>query len=159
LINTGGTNLSGSATTSITGISGKQAVLVYLKNASMDTANSQVNLRINNDSGTNYTWNGVKQDAAANTTFPATTSYFAVSGNSSNIASVTNSTTIIMGTKATSGQMFIQNNGAGSASGGANQYGLSTNGFYTCSAAVTSIQIDATSGLFDAGQVFVYGMD
>lgn len=159
LINTGGTALTGAATITVTGISNQQSLYVFIQNASSTNANAQINLTINGDTGANYSWAGTKHDAAANARFDAVgVGYFAISGNSSVTTSSSTAGVLLLGTKATSGFMFMQNNGMGSAAGGANQYGLSTNGNYACSAAVTSINVICTNGNFDAGTVFVYGM-
>jgi len=159
LINTGGTALTGADTITVSGISNKQSLYVFIQYASSVNANAQINLTINGDTGAKYSWAGIKHDAAANARFDgAGAGYFAISGNSSVTSSSTTAGVLLLGTKATSGFMFMQNNGMGSAVGGANQYGLSTNGYYECSAAVTSISVISTNGNFDAGTVYVYGM-
>jgi hypothetical protein len=162
LINTGGTTLSGSSTVTISGISNKQSIFIYVLYASVGSATAaQMRLRINGDTGSNYSWAGTKLNASSNEHFPGdNTSYFAISQNSNNANSSTVSSTLLLGTKATSGVMFMQNNANASAASGSNQYGLATNGFYKCSAAVTNITFyNPDSVNFDEGTIFVYGMD
>ncbi len=160
LINTGGTALTGATTITVSGISNKQALYVFIQYASSVNANAQIQLRINADSGANYTWAGIKHNAAANERSDGDAdTYFNISGNSSVATSSTTAGVMLLGTKATSGIMFMQNVGMGSAAGGSNQYGISSNGYYKPSAAVTSISVISSSGNFDAGTVFVYGMD
>ena len=159
LINTGGTALTGASTITVSGISNKQSIYVFIQYASSVNANAQIQLQVNGDSGANYTWAGIKLNASDNERSDGGgDTYFNISGNSSVTTSSTTAGIMLLGTKATSGIMFMQNVGMGSAVGGSNQYGIASNGYYACSAAVTSISVISSSGNFDAGTVYVYGM-
>lgn len=63
LLNSGGTSLSG-ATTTISGISGKDSIYVIWKNVAMTTGGGAWTLTFNSDTSANYTFFGGKQQAS-----------------------------------------------------------------------------------------------
>jgi len=159
LLNSGGTTLTGAQTITVSGISGQQAIMVRITGASSSGAARRMYLRINGDtSGSNYTFSGVRHTSAGNLLENGTDYGIPFGQMSDNAASTVAGVATILGTSSTSGEMEISSNGMGSVSGGTGQLGFSLHGFYTASAAVTSISVFCETTDFDAGTIFVYGM-
>jgi hypothetical protein len=158
LLNSGGTALTGAATITVSGISNQQAIMVRVSVASSADVNTRIYLRINGDTASNYTRGGVQQAAASNTVTNQADYGIPFGNMSDNGASGVSGIATILGTASSSGIMAISSDGMGSVSGGSGQQGFSVHGFYSSSAAVTSISVFSESGNFDAGTLFVYGM-
>jgi hypothetical protein len=160
LLNSGGTSLSGSITT-ISGISGKDKIMILWENASGNDSSLYATLyvRFNEDSGSNYTARGLGISGAVNynanifnsqvytdagvrvgqmgdTHFMAMSGYLLVTGCNSS------------GTK-----VF---NNAGSAEGGTQTRAYITGGNYNSSSTISSVSLRISGGSFDTGTVFVY---
>jgi hypothetical protein len=159
LLNAGGTALTGASTITVSGISAKDKIMVFLTGASAD-ANSNINMRFNADSGANYNMYGLAYTWA--------TSYA-----SSNYGSSTfNSNEIYLGNLGTSGSDtfsgYLRMDGC-NASGvkiwqtlhGTNGNSVSqtnrlTGGWYNSSSTISSVSLISMSGNFDGGTIFVY---
>jgi len=158
LLNAGGTSLTGSAAVTVSGISGKNRVMVIVDNASSANASSFVGLRVNGDSTNVYYSFG--QENTLNSTYSAT--MFASRGevgNSINIGRMGNAagdavdgTVVLSGCNAAGVKQFIS---AGAGNGTtARQYLLQ--GYVDLSATITSITVISSTGNFDDGAVYVY---
>ena len=159
LLNSGGTATTGATTITVSGISGKDKIMVFLTGVSAD-ASAQIQMRFNTDSGSNYNMYGI-----ANT---IQTTYA-----SSNFASSTfNSTEIYLGSLGSSGSDlfsgFLRMDGC-NASGvkiwetihttNGNSAGFVqrlTGGWYNSSSTISSVSLISSSANFDAGTMFVY---
>ena len=162
LLNAGGTTLSGASTT-VSGISGQEKLLIIIDGGSSSGAQAGFELQINADSGTNYLYAGGfisgaasysvnifgNFNASAGTNFPV--------GQMSATASSTVQTAIAINGGTTTGGKQVQITSAGSASGSNSQVLANIQGIYLGSAAITSIRIAVDSGSLDAGKVYVYG--
>jgi hypothetical protein len=162
LLNSGGTTLSGASTT-VSGISGKSDLLIYV-DASTNATQASLELRLNADSTAgNYIYAGSRISGA--TTWAANKLEAQNSG-------VVNKTTIPMGyandpaTSPISAAVRIDGcsttgfksfNLTGSGSGTPNQQNRNLTGIYLGSAAITSITILTDDGSFTGGKVYVYG--
>ena len=157
LLNTGGTTLSG-ATTTVSGISGMDKLMVIVINATTNsTSYPTLGFRVNTDTGSNYYYAGQSPKYAqgqVNYEVQWTTS--------------TGTTLMPYAQNETSGsdQAFgaFRINGGKSAgwkdmsvNGGGAWQGWNTQGIYRASAAITSISVTTLSGSYTGGTMFVYG--
>ena len=159
LLNSGGTALSGSQTITVSGISGKDQILVIVRSgaSSVETGRA-VSIRINGDTGSNYYTAGLRIEAAGTYN----------SGNI-NMTDITGTGIILCYTSGTASQEFAGsslitgcnssgvkafNGFGGSGGGGGAVYGVQ--GIWDNSATVSSVSVFCESGNFDAGRVYVY---
>jgi hypothetical protein len=161
LLNAGGTSLTSTVTT-ISGISNVENIFILIRSASSSTANAQYRVRINGDTGNNYSYGGPKLNAGAtynvnNYEYSAGTldgpPLFGIIG--STASSDANGFFEISGGKNTGIKVYNFSSGSYSGSGG--QVLMSGGGVYAGSAAITSVAIATHSGSFDNGTIFVYG--
>jgi len=163
LLNSGGTALTGAATVTISGISGKDKILVLFESASSTGNYAQVGVRINTDTGNNYNSFGTKIE------WPSTrgvrdlipvadtnVSSIRVMGLASGAASYGAGYCLLTGTNSSGVKQFV-------ASGtGYNpdplEYAafVNTAGFYNSASTVTSVSAFSSVGNFDNGTVYVY---
>jgi len=151
LLNAGGTALTGSATVTVSGISNQQAILVILDGASC-TGASQIGIRINGISTSNYRQVGIQAEAAVNNQLNASTGRW-ILGDTGTAAGTLMGGCIIYGTSA-AGIMAMHSTGIAGDNG---RIGNASTGYFDAAAAVTSISASANSN-FDAGTMFIYGM-
>ena len=162
LLNAGGTALTGAATITVSGISGKGKIYVIVRSASSSNANSNIALRINTDSGTNYFTVGPFFNigssysagilAASN---DVASEQIRLGYTSSVSSSEVNGYAFIDGANS-SGVKPVLYAGGGDASGGNGQRGFIGGGLWNNAATVTSISLLSDNGNFDAGTVYVY---
>jgi hypothetical protein len=163
LLNAGGTSLS-SSSTSITGISGYENLVIIVVSASSTNAYARVFVTIN-DSNT-----GGDYPSAAMVIEPASTYAPSILSDRADIGSdhirlgvmSSNTSSTVSGTVridggTTSGKKAFTSAGAASAAGGDAQAGYVFQGIYNGSATISSIQVKTNSGTFDGGTVYVYG--
>jgi hypothetical protein len=159
LLNAGGTSLSG-ATTTISGISGIDQIMIIIGDCSTNTSNPNITVLLNSDSGANYKQAG--QDVITTTSTLAAKidkKYNAANdsiqlGSTPAAADELNAGIMLFGCN-TSGVKPFQTTVGISNVANANLYML--NGVYTGSSAITSISIKTSGGSFDKGTIFVYG--
>jgi hypothetical protein len=158
LINTGGTALTGAATITISGISGKNQLFVTIIGCSSASGNSNFQIRLNGDSGSNYAYfNGVfiGPDAATEDSLTPSTLMW-IGAISSNAASILSGYCWLDGCNS-SGVKIMHHSTASTNAGGTNAQ-LNTGGAtWSGSATVSSISLTSSSGNFDAGTIYVYG--
>lgn len=163
LLNTGGTSLS-SSSTSITGLSAKQ-LLIIVDQASSTTSGQNLQITFNNDTDADYTSYGNAFVSAStwssDNLFSDRSGYSGSNGLllawwSNNAASTANAAVFVDLADTTGWKRFIYNSGA-NAGGGTGHYGFAGQGFYEASAAITSVQIKCSGGTFDNGTVYVLG--
>ena len=163
LLNAGGTDLTGSTTITISGISGKEKLMIVVNGASSANASAGFSIRINGDTGSNYWYGGFY--ISANGSYaasqfqrhygePASAILFGQqSGSATGLVSGSMS---INGGTTTGGKEFQFFSGA--STGGSNgQAEIGASGVYLGSAVITSISIISSDGNFDAGKIYVYG--
>jgi hypothetical protein len=162
LLNAGGTTLSGSSTVTVSGISGKDKILVLVDGATCATANQYFNLRLNTDSGNNY--NQFGSTGYAGGSYSAgdvireisdlATAQIRLAATSNNAGSTVGAYVYLTGCNS-AGVKAFQMAGAGNPSGGSAQERFSTGGFYSGSSTISSISIVGTNN-FNGGIVYVY---
>jgi predicted secreted protein len=163
LLNAGGTALTGAQTITVSGISGKNSIMVVFVGASNSSAGTSLGIRLNTDTGTKYDAYGTYVYSPA--------SY--VTGGISQQISTTNGTYIpigvlsgsagsagsgyclIQGTNAT-GVKPYQSVGGFSRDGNDSQQNYIVGGLYTGTSTISSISMFSPSANFDAGTVYVY---
>ena len=155
LINAGGTALTGAATVTVSGISGKNKLFIWVTGASSTSASSGMQVRLNADSGPNYTMPFIYLGAGGNGSAVAVgddSIYVGEMGN--NVGDVMSFAVAIDGTNATGIKPFDLTSRA---NGGTTWQVRTANGFYFGTSAISSVSIRSASGTLDAGTVFVYG--
>ena len=162
LLNAGGTALTGAATITVSGISNKDKIMVVVMNASSANISSDIALRLNGDTATNYTY------ASGGIYNPSSYLSSLVSGDrstasdrilfanmSTNAASAVNGFCLFSGCNS-SGLKIFNGSAAGNAAGGNSQAFNVVGGTYTGSSTISSVSIVSNSGNFDAGTIYVY---
>jgi hypothetical protein len=163
LLNAGGTSLSGSATVTVSGISDKDNIFVFVKAASTSAAGDYIGFRINADTTqkyhmygnilTTYATYNVNQGQETSVYTPDTVAYFGKMSGAA--ASVVTGGLHITGGAGTGVKPFTVN-GGGDKSTSSTQESWNYHGFYDTSSKVTSISIYSVGSNFDAGTVYVY---
>lgn len=155
LLNSGGTALTGASTISITGISGKNSLIVVVQTASSTNANAFMAVVPNGTATTGkFAVNLMDNGSTTYNTQVDNQAYFGL-GHTGNTASNTLfGSVFITGANSTNGKWIYGNGGGAASPGGINRI---ANGFWGITSAITSIDIVCFSGDFDNGTVFVYG--
>jgi len=163
LLNAGGTALTGATTVTVSGISGKDKIMVLVSAASSVTAASSISLRLNTDTGANYATVGMsismpstysedqiaRYSDLANTLIPLgrmATSY-ADNGTSAYV--------LLSGCNA-SGLKIYNSVGMNNRPSGANPGGFTLGGYYNSASTISSVSVFSSTGNFDAGTIYVY---
>jgi hypothetical protein len=168
LVNAGGTSLNGSSTVTISGISAADELFIYLNNGSGNTAQSNLQIRLNADSGSNYNVAGAVAycPSSYNTnvldTYPTSGGNFTspnsawqIGQMSTNVASNFSFGMTISGCNS-SGVKVMNHVCASSPAGGNNHVTTIGQGFYSGTSTISSVSLLVSAGTFDAGSVFVY---
>jgi hypothetical protein len=162
LLNTGGTALTGAQTITISGISGKDKILVLFAGASSVNASDYIGLRLNTDSGTNYTQRGgtvqgASTWAAGNVgTFDQSGATFIYVGEMSNNAGSFLQGYVELSGCNSSGVKAFTLSGGCFANGGSGHRFITGGGIYDSSSVITSVSAFSNSSNFDAGSIYVY---
>lgn len=155
LLNAGGTALTGAQTVTISGISGKNQILVLVDQASSASGASSISVRINGDTASNYYRYGASIANAGIGIRAGAGSSIEIGLMSSNAASRVCGYALITGANASGVKQFTS---AGSAStdGSSDMQGYILGGYYDSSSTISSISIFSNTGNLDSGTVFVY---
>jgi hypothetical protein len=164
LLNSGGTALTGATTITVSGISGKDKIMVLWKGASTVTSTvPYLYIRLNTDTTANYYQFGYAL------TFPSTYSASAIQSGSGVSGAAANGFEVGYNSNATgenNGQLFLtgcNSSGvkvvtgmSGSTNGAASQRSYSFGGYYNSSSTISSVSIYSDNGNFDAGTIYIY---
>jgi hypothetical protein len=161
LLNTGGTNLSGSATVTVSGISGKSRIMVVVTDASSASASSTIGLQLNTDTTSIYSqWGNIieRYGTYSPSNFYGESApnnpYFILGQMSNDATSKIHSSALLSNCTSTSWKIAqIAGGVIGSGNGGTVP---TWNGFYTGSSAISSVSVYSNTGNFDGGKVWVY---
>ena len=152
-VNPGGTSLSGSTTT-ISGITGANQLLVLYVGASSTNTYIELYARINNDSGSNYLYGGFNQVGSTTNPISSTTANkFTIGGGSASGTAVTSGSLLITGGNS-SGVKYVNNMSGQDGGSGNGAYGWG--GYWNNTATITEINFFFSAGTFDAGTVYVF---
>jgi hypothetical protein len=160
LLNSGGTALTGAATITVSGISGKNKIMVLLDGATSASASSYISIRVNGSSSSIYyfygqefvflgTYNSGMLDAIG------IGSTEILMGRMSDSAAATVEGGITFSGCNSSGVKQFILNGTGSAAGITHR-GYNLQGYVDTSSTISSISVVSGTGNFDAGTVYVY---
>jgi len=162
LLNAGGTALTGAQTITVSGISGKDKIMVLVINAGSANAASIISIRLNTDTGANYATLGMTlaqptSYAVASLT-PAetlTATSIPIGKMNSSAGSKVDGTVLLTGCNS-SGVKVYQASGTGDSSGGNAQVAYAIGGYYNSSSTISSVSVFSSTGNFDEGTVYVY---
>jgi len=162
LLNTGGTSLSGTSTT-ISGISGVDKIMIIIQGARSTSSGSLFSLRLNADTGANYYVYGVSiaNPSAYATTFlqnvqNVASSEIIFARTTTNANSVVSGYLLFQGCNASGVKIYNAANAPSPATGN-NGLARVQGGYYDSSSTISSITVISSEGSFDAGTIFVYG--
>jgi hypothetical protein len=163
LVNAGGTALTGATSVTVSGISGKNKLMVYIQGASSANAGSIIQFRLNSDSGSNYGqyFYRITGDSSYNddifTSFNAITQTELILAKMSGTAgSQVNGYVCVDGANSTT-RKVITSVGGGNENGNTGHTLVSSGAYYDGSSTISSFTLISNSGNFDAGTLFVYG--
>jgi len=164
LLNAGGTSLTAAQTITISGISGKDKVMVLVSGASSASATSEMSFNVNGDNSSgNYVNLGSRivgygpYDSSNNSLLNVTSGNDIIFGRMANSASFSVSGGMTMtGCNSSGVKQFISCGGANSDGVSNFNTNFSTQGIWNNSATITSVTVRSSIGNFDAGTVFVY---
>jgi hypothetical protein len=153
LINSGGTALTGSGTTTIN-VSGKNQLFIRVLAASAVGAFCVLNIRFNSDSGLNYGYIGFEDSAGSLAMAQGTADDALFMGQAGNNAANNISANILVSGANATGYKPITYASVGSGSISVQRI---SQAWYSGTSAITSVNIISSGQNFDAGTVFVYG--
>ncbi len=169
LLNAGGTTLTGANTITVSGISGKDKIMVIIDDADSDT-NDDISVRINTDTGNNYfswgsiariggtyggnNYTGVNSISAYGGPANAGNNRIYLGRTSANANSRVNGYVLITGCNS-SGVKVYNSHGMGTYSEDVNHRGLWLGGYYNSASTISSVSAIAGAN-FDGGKIYVY---
>jgi hypothetical protein len=163
LLNAGGTALTGAQTVTVSGISGKDKIMI-LFDASSASASSEISVRLNTDTGSNYNNFGRRINVAGTYSTNLMNYEAALSVDkifvgimSDQASSVVAGGVTITGCNSSGVKQYTSIGGASrGTAGGVGHNGYSLQGFYNSASTISSVSIFSSSGNLDAGTVYVY---
>jgi hypothetical protein len=159
LLNTGGTSLNGVSTVTVSGISGKDKIVILVIGGSTSSSGGNYQVRFNGDTGNNYIRSvGRNQYASSYSSADhyldeSTTGTAWTMGNGGNSASDTGGFFLQANGCNASGVKVMQFTFAGTGTNSFTNYG---GGIYTGSSTISSVEVYSNTGNWDAGTVYVY---
>jgi len=154
-VNAGGTSLSGSTTT-ISGITGANQLMVLFYNGSSTNNYVEFYARLNNDSGSNYLYASATQAGSSTTSSSTNTgNKITVAGGSSSSTAAGFGSFVITGGNA-SGVKSFSGVGTTDPGGGSGQQSYTYGGYWNNTATITEISFFPSAGTFDTGTVYVF---
>jgi hypothetical protein len=152
-VNAGGTTLSGSTTT-ISGITGANQLMVLYVQASSTSTYIELYARLNNDSGSNYLYGGFNQvGGTTNDMNSVTANKFLIAGGSASATAGASGSLLITGGNS-SGVKYV--NGLSGQNGGNGNGAYGFGGYWNNTSTITEINFFFSAGTFDAGTVYVF---
>ena len=162
LLNSGGTALTGATTVTVSGISGKDKIMVLVAGASSASNSAEITLRLNTDTGNNYNQFGAQINVGAtyapgnfvelNAASRSNIKFTSAGG--SGAGATTSAYVQLSGCNSSGVKVFTSASGTTSAGNG--QQLTWSGGFYNSSSTISSVSVFSDNGNLDAGTVFVY---
>jgi hypothetical protein len=163
LLNSGGTALTGAASITVSGISGKDDLMIIVKAASSANATGNMSIEINGDSSSIYNYSGPQiyaPSAYSADSFTSESSFgsaaFPIGKWGSSATQKVNSGMSITGCNS-SGIKIVQVMGGADNFPGHSATSVWHMGSYEGTATVSSIKILSSNGNFDGGTIYIYG--
>jgi len=163
LLNAGGTALTGAQTITVSGISGKDKIMVIIVEATSASSNSEVRVRLNTDTGNNYAWSGFAINTA--TAYSAqdyfgyqsqTSTRFPIGTMADSADSRVNGAITLTGCNSAGVKQMISTGGGDLFAGTKWSTLYSLQGFYNSASTISSVSVNSLTGNFDGGTVYVY---
>lgn len=165
LANAGGTNLTGSDVVTVSGLTNANFLFITIDySASSASTPFTASLRINTDSTSKYTYNGLESKGfsgtglsnrlKSSTTLDGDTSIPIFK--SANFATYGGAASILITGGNSTGLKTISTMGSAQLAQGGDETGFLLNGAYTGSSAISSISLISDNGNWDSGKVYVY---
>jgi hypothetical protein len=161
LLNTGGTSLTGSSTT-VSGISGMNQIMISIDSASTNTGSSLISVRLNSDSNANYIYFGGQlyyptvEDLQAR--MESETGRTEINLSRNNPATRVMSANLqLQGCNGSSLKTFVAVSGVTKSDVSGDNEMKFIGGHYAGTSTISSITVLTSSGSFDGGTVYVYG--
>lgn len=160
LLNSGGTSLTGATTITVSGISGKDKIMILMEFASSVNSSAFFGVRLNTDTGSNYTVHGIENEITSsysNNNFyniSLTNDWIPLARLGGSATQTASGYCLLSGCNSSGVKVFNAAGSGGQSS--ANQKQFILGGFYNSSSTISSISLFSTSGNFDAGTVYVY---
>ena len=160
LLNSGGTSLTG-ATTTVSGISGKNQILVLITQVSSASSGATVRVRLNGDTASNYY--NIGKSLYFNSTYSASMSeqrtanisYVEFGSMANNAASNISGYIWFDGCNSSGVKTYHKQMGIDTGGGNALRY-TDGGGYWNNSATVTEVNISMDNGDLDSGTVYIY---
>jgi hypothetical protein len=157
LLNSGGTALTGADTITVSGISGRSNLQIIISGGSSSSANFDIGLRFNGDTGANYDRFGIRIDGSTPEPINSTgLTYYTLARSSNNAGSAMSGGAFVQGANSTNIKILDTVN-AFSDGGGSGSRKDITQGLYNGTSAITSVSAFCSAGTFDAGTLYIYG--
>ena len=162
LLNSGGTALTAAQTITVSGISAKDKIMIFVTGASSVNSAARIRVRLNTDTASNYYAYGFKMVMESVYASQEVSKGYTLNDDSFVLAQMaTSATSQVHGSLElsgcnSSGVKIMKMTGGATGGGGNTQENHSAFGYYNSSSAITSISINSESGNFDNGTVFVY---
>ena len=159
LLNSGGTALTGATTVTVSGISSKDKIMVFVEGTSNATGVADLQFRLNTDTGGNYYVYGGWAAADTGTTqigYQSGSYSGIIFAKTANNASTAAGYLYVTGANASGVKAFEFGGGSGPSGVAAGQRGYWGGGYYNSATVISSISIFSSSGNLDAGTVYVY---
>jgi hypothetical protein len=161
LLNAGGTALTGAQTITVSGISGKDKIMVMVLNAGSASGASIISIRLNTDTGANYATLGMTlaqpSTYSATSLTPAetlTATNIPVGKMGSSVSSKVSGNVLLSGCNS-SGVKVYQASGTGDPTANS-QIAYAIGGYYNSASTISSVSVFSSVGNFDEGTVYVY---
>jgi hypothetical protein len=161
LLNAGGTALTGASTITVSGISGKDKVMIIIKGAVGSASRDYVMVRINGDTsavydhyGSSLTQNPTYQTSALSTQ-AVTNNAVVISQLSDVVGSAASGYFQVTGCNTSGKKMFLAG-GSATPNGGDEQYQIIAGGVWNNTATVTSVSCVNFPSNFNGGSMWVY---
>jgi hypothetical protein len=161
LLNSGGTTLTGAATITVSGISGKDKILILVQDASINnTSADQVRFRFNTDTGSNYYVYGwllamsTSYSVQSMETYDGAKTAVDMAGQGYSNSSIASGYLLMSGANAAGVKAFHFSGGAQDTQ----QIPRTFNGggYYNSASTISSVSLTTSGGDFDGGTIFVY---
>ena len=157
LLNGSGTTLSGSSTVISITVTGYTKLKIYLQGV-YQSADSSIEMRINGDTGNNYSFATVRTGVSSVVSGTNTRYHYVTQGSDTSNADPKTLGYVNMEIFNPTSTTFMQISHSSVNGPGGDMRQTIGNGVYDCSAAITSITFYPTSGTFSGGTAFIYGV-
>jgi hypothetical protein len=160
LLNAGGTTLTGASTITISGISGKDRIMVLLDKGSSLSNGSNIGIRLNADTGSNYYRYGQEMVSAgswnSNNLYRTEGVRTVITLCENNVSGNDVSGYVLLSGCNSSGVKMFNSVAAINSDAGNDGRGYATGGYYNSATVISSVSIFSSVGNFRGGTIFVY---